>query len=651
MKLFKLMRNSDGATIVESLVAMGIVLILTGGLSTVMKVANEQNDKLSKASTSEALMNEIKYSLRFKNVCDQAFLTGGAGGGAVNVGDEFSISAGGVVYQAGANFRKDLTADAAAAVGVQIESLTLQALNQNNDTAIVRILLSKLDRVDGELNARIQKDLVVQAQNNGANIVSCLDPIEQYQKSAAAILCKNTCPNNDAANDSLRDPECATQNLSNPEQNNMNEVFRRCNMAIEESVAEMRREVCRELGVWDDGNSRCRPLLSRFATNCSNNGNIETNVMHFQGAFRTGELANHNMGDGSNRTFTWNCAQGPTYAIGGVEPSREPSTTCDVGGSNWTAWDRNESEVCLGEVYDKTRTCTEDSSVTETVESVGTNAGACTCGSGNSCQDDPSISSSGSPCSGRQPGETVTCSERSCSDLVCESDTCDASINFGSKAECEAAFSGDVSCVDNTPFPGYDSTSREITFSKCFPGRNRRCDRSVNLSTFFPEIASRESEGRPVAKVESRFNFAKYSDNPVNRSCSDGRGHLHSVTPTRTRTQYSDTVRRGRKWVDGGISVNFSNSNYNTLFWGHTGGWGDCGRTTCGGCLDTAQVTVFWEKVPTTSRWNCVAPRTVNCSSICNNFSCKPDTMPIGEWVGLCRNPTCSENGRRVLCD
>ena len=129
-----------------------------------------------------------------------------------------------------------------------------------NNEATVRINIENFTPMGAEAKRYIH-EFTLKAEVNGTTITRCLDASEMFQRSIARAMCKHLCPDTD--------PECAAVPFNPASPDYTESAFQKCNRAANEALKQSEKEVCRELGTWDNAAGRCVPLFRDFAGACS----------------------------------------------------------------------------------------------------------------------------------------------------------------------------------------------------------------------------------------------------------------------------------------------------------------------------------------------------------------------------------------------
>ncbi len=610
-----------GASLLEVLVAVSILSV--GGLyvSKLQESATQYNADAKKSFGAFSLARDIENRLRLKNICDASLVGQGTGtftvqGGAtgvVNQGDEIKD-----IYDGN--------------IGLRIQTLNVESLNANNNEAIIRVGIQKYTAKgnDGKL---FRHEFPIKVENDGNTIAGCIDAAEMFQRSVASALCDHLCPSGNG-DPLLDDSDCnVAVNTGNTDS-----LYQKCNLAANEALKQAEKEMCGELGVWD-GN-QCQPVFSQFTGVCPANQMLVGAVVNSN----TVDYAIDNIAANNEKTFAWECEDQPQFQPGARGPATPECT--------WTAWSPRANEMCQGASYEQTRNCMLEGSVqrSQSQMATGSNPAQCVCNLDNSCKDSNIVGEPG-PCENAKAGDFVACSEANCDGMTCQSNTCDPSINFASEQACKDGFTTNVSCKESAPPVQYDVEKKTIQVcpknsASCYAGTNRSISRSHDLKPHFPRIYDEEPE-----IIEARFSSYAYADRyphapefPPHRYIVKKEDSYDVCFPTRSGCTGS---RSNKKYFEGSFKVNF-NSFVATFFGGAGRKWGDCGRNTCGGFLQDAEVSVKWRKPQPPSTWNCVPPRGAGtCNDICDAPACRPTGMTINGWVQACQGDcNTTRNGR-----
>lgn len=230
---------------------------------------------------------------------------------------------------------------------------------------------------------------------------------------------------------------------------------------------------------------------------------------------------------------------------------------------------------------------------------------------------------------------TLSITSSSCTNIG----ECNRALSFNTEQECLDAFEYDGEACENVTNP-YDIEVKNIDIPNCFTGRNMGCSVTENLLPHFPRLGSQ----RPFS-VRANFNHFQKRDGSSS-VCLIGSQVNFMSNPGSTSMVKRTYTKGNRKWYEGHFSVGFS-GNYQAYFYGTSGGYGDCGDLSCGGCIDKASVTVTWETT-NPAVWKCREP--VDCSDVCNDPFCKPDNMSEDDYEMMC-NPNIDPCGNEGPSD
>lgn len=660
--LKSIFRSVQGVSLVETMIALS-VLAGAGVMTMQMRdMSSNKNHNDKKNVIATALINEIKYNLRLKNICENSLR-------GVSVGDVDINIPGRKRYRATEVYDNDLTLNAAATTGVRIDRLAIPAggIDREKNSVKIEVIVSKLNqKTGGNLGGNIADVIEIKAEIGAGNTIqNCLDSHEMYQRSMARMLCGHLCPSPANAGDTTEDGDCSLQgftvnntegaDLANPHTvvnginpRNTESTYERCRMAVYETLKEAERELCLEMGAtWDpdadDSNGlkgQCNKIFSDFANGCTGNTylkgayTVSTTTNGTESA--TTETGAANAAANIAKEYSWNCVPAATYVAGSRTIASE---NCDpANDGDWSAWSQVASNVCSGENFTQTRTCRDNSSVVDTNNSVGTNPAACGCAANNACPDSRFVFDDTSPCNGKVPGESVACSVSSCDPLICQAQSCVDNVAFSSESQCQEAFVDSVTCVDTTPDPGEDLETQTVELCPkgqdyCYAGRNKlKAVNGVDLKQAFPRLNTEE----PI-RVEAQFSGAFYTDRRPHALLKRPNDiHTHVLSKTKTT---SNVTKGGDKKAYTIFSIDYS--SFIAAFSGNTSGWGDCGSNACGGALEDARITVAFRRPAGEPQWNCVDPNNtgIDCSDICNAYTCvDSSTVTLEDWMLLCNS-------------
>lgn len=590
--MLKRIMNSSGVSIIEATIGLGIIGILSLGIVGVNKLTT-QNDRGSKVDTIiDALAQDLQFRLRVKTYCDDFI--------ADDTLDIFVL-----------NNQYNSSLNVVAGAGALVQLSAINYSNFNQDASSVQVDLSFTNLSDSNSTQVLSKSILIRAYNDGTSFITgggsgqgCIGESEIISESLMRNVCKDIC---EISGDSYWGSDCdVVETLG----------YEKCRRAIASSVKRMKKELCENMpgGYWDSGNSRCHPNYSQSG-NCVGNETARS--------FNTA-------------TGQWTCGT-PSYF--------NAPPVCDVTqDSLWSPWMPQESSICSGTSFDQERFCLLDSTVRDGPRTAtGTNAGACTCGSGNSCPDDPSISGAG-PCSGRTAGELVSCSEPSCNDLVCEANTCDPSLVFPNEQTCIDAFSyPDVTCRNTTsPYKDYHLLSRQ-GYSNGGTSQPLICPDGMEMIGV---------HGRAGTLVDAMRVVCKDLDTPGSPTHFSSQAGMNGGTPFQLNCPADQMVigvhgRDGElidkfgiicgdrdgsnRWTsptvglsNGGTAFNES-CNANTQLRGFT--------LRAGRLIDTFTPRCWEEQDPGLEEWSCYV---FTCDSICDSIECKPEEMTEYRWGEIC---------------
>ncbi len=259
MKDFKrLFLNSYGVSLVESMIALGVLIALGYGTYELRELIFKKTSLVKRDNIIDSVFNDIRYRLRNKAICESSL--NGASAGANLVINGFGSTSINLSQGVILNNQLQRISDPNDTTGIlEITELRLLNLDADSQQAEIKVQFEKKDfsnpneqtNFSTKLSTRtfpIRVDIETTAS---PRIAGCLDPADVTIRSIANTICNKVCPDND--------PSCSNYNVNPTDKDSL---YNKCRMAFAETVKAMEKELCEDLGIWDPVALRCKTLYA-----------------------------------------------------------------------------------------------------------------------------------------------------------------------------------------------------------------------------------------------------------------------------------------------------------------------------------------------------------------------------------------------------